>query len=259
MSLLMGNERIEEILKNPVSTKGVSLDVTRRLRIEGHNPSLVGGNVWHDIWEGGATKIPEPSSAGERVQIQSTSASDTLFGIGGRKVRVEYLNSLNQLLFEDINLSGTTPVLSVATNITDIIDFYNVEVGSNYVSVGTIDLTKLSTPAVIYSRISIGGNKSLSTLRHLLPTSTFYITEMTISGNTKGTDVMLRSNSNDSGDVFGDNNWLFQVPVTLSDAPATIRFDPAIVIPPTGRVKVSARGSNAGNSVSVFINGWVKV
>lgn len=259
MSLLMGNERLEEILRNPVNTKGVSLDVTRRLRIEGHNPSLVGGNVWHDIWEGGATTIPEPSALGEQIQIKSTSIDDTLLGTGARRVRVEYLNSLNQLLFEEMDLNGQTAVLSVATNITDIIDFYNVEVGANSVSIGTIDLTKVGDPAVIYSRISLGGNKSLSTLRHLLPQSVFYITEMTISGNTKGTDVMLRSNSNDSGEVFGDNNWLFQVPVTLSDAPATIIFDPAILIPGGARVKVSARGANAGNSVSVFINGWVKV
>lgn len=103
-----------------------------------------------------------------------------------------------------------------------------------------------------------GGNKSMSTLRHFLPSSTAYITSLTVSGDTKGTDIMLRSDSNDSGDVF-DGVWLFQVPITMSDAPVTVMFNPAIVIPPNARLKVSARAGASGNTVSVFINGWVKI
>lgn len=252
-------KKIFDVISSPIASGGVPNDVDRQLRIEGHNSSLVGGNVWHDIWEGGATTIPEPSDIGEQVQVKSSSGSDTVGGAGGRVVRLEFLNSDGELASEDITLNGATPALSVATNITDIIDMYNVETGGNSVSAGNIDVTKLGDTGVIYNRIAAGGNKALSTLRHLLPTSTFYLTSLTVSGDTKGTDVMLRSNSNDSGDVFGDDNWLFQVPVTMSDSPITIPFVPALVIPPTARLKVSARGSNAGNAVSIFINGWVKI
>lgn len=258
MSLFIGTEMIREILENQVMTGGVPLDVTRTLRIEGHNPSIAGGGIWHDIWEGGATTIPEPSAAGQQVDIVSANANDTLLGTGCQQVRIDYLNSSNQLLTEIVDLTGGT-TQTVATDITDIIDFYAVSVGSNNVSVGNIDITDVATPATIYNRIAAGGNKSLSTLRHLLPTSDFYLTSILISGDTKGVDVMLRSNSNDSGEVFGDNNWLFQVPVTMSDSPAPIIFDPAIKIPGTARVKVSARGTASGSSVSVFINGWVKI
>lgn len=250
---------VAETLKNPVLTSGVPLDVTRQLRIEGHNPSLVGGNVWHDIWGGGAETIPEPNQAGQQLQVLSSSGSDTELGVGAQIVRIEYLNTLNELTSEDIALNGTTPVLTVATDITDIIDFYNISTGSNSVSVGDVDVTDVGNDSLIFNRIDANGNKSMSTLRHLLPTSSFYLTSMTISGDTKGTDIILRANSNDSGEVFGDDNWLFQVPVTMSDAPVNIPFDPAIVIPPGARMKVSGRGTNAGNKVSVFINGWVKV
>jgi hypothetical protein len=246
--------------ENAVKTGGVPLDVTRRLRIEGHNASLSGGGAWSDIWEGGADIIPEPSQAGQQVQVRSSSAGDTLLGAGAQTVRIDYLSADNELLSEDIDLDGSTPVLSVATNITDIIDFFNVAVGSNDTSLGNVDVTEVGTIALIYNRIALGGNKSMSTLRHLLPASTFYITQLVVSGDTKGVDVMLRSNSSDSGEVFGDNNWLFQVPITMSDAPTSINFNPAIAIPGTARVKVSARSNGgAGSTISTFINGWVKV
>lgn len=251
------NVRVENI--SPVGNGGVPDDVTRALRIEGHNQNLAGGNVWCDIWGGGANTIPEPSKLGQQLQVLSSSNSDTELGIGAQIVRLEYLNSLDELTSEDIALDGTTPALTNATNITDIIDFYNVSTGSNSVSVGDIDVTDVGNSSLIFNRIDANGNKSMSTLRHLLPSSTFYLTQMVVSGDTKGTDVILRANSNDSGEVFGDDNWLFQVPVTMSDAPAVINFNPAIVIPSTARMKVSARGTNAGNRVSVFIGGWVKV
>jgi hypothetical protein len=246
--------------ENIVKTNGVPLDVTRRLRIEGHNPNLSAGGAWSDIWEGGADTIPEPSQAGQQVQVRSSNAGDTLLGAGAQAVRIDYLNSDNELLSEEIDLDGSTPVLSVATNITDIIDFFNISVGSNEVSLGDVDITDVGNTALIYNRIAEGGNKSMSTLRHLLPTSTFYITQLVVSGDTKGVDVMLRSNSSDSGEVFGDNNWLFQVPITMSDAPTVINFNPAIAIPATARVKVSARtDSGSGSSISTFMNGWVKI
>lgn len=252
------NQLLSDMLNNEVINGGIPIDVSRPIRIEGHNPNIGGGNVWNDIWEGGALSIPEPSQSGQQLQILSSSASDTSGGAGAETIRIEYLNTLNELTSEDIVLNGTTPVLTTDVNITDVIDFYSVLTGSNVVAVGDIDITDVGGPTVIYNRIAAGGNKSMSTLRHFLPSSTAYLTSLTVSGDTKGTDIMLRSDSNDSGDVF-PNVWLFQVPVTMSDAPVTVNFNPAIVIPPTARVKVSARAGASGNTISVFINGWVKI
>ena len=252
------NELLKSILNNDVLNGGVPIDVDRPIRIEGHNPNVSGGNVWNDIWEGGALVIPEPSVLGEQLQVVSSSVTDSAGDIGVTAIRIEYLSATEELLFEDIALSGTTPALTVATDITDIVDFYSISVGSEGVSTGNIDITEVGNIALIYNRIATGGNKSMSTLRHLLPTSTVYITSLTVSGDTKGTDIMLRSDSNDSGDVFS-GVWLFQVPITMSDAPVTVMFNPAIVIPPNARLKVSARAGASGNTVSVFINGWVRI
>lgn len=251
------NEYLKLILNNKIISGGVPIDADRALRIEGHNPSIGGGNIWNDIWEGGANTIPEPSSSGQQVQIVCANAGDSVAGVGVQKVRLDYLTTDNVLAFEIIETNGSTAT-SVATNITDIIDFHSVQNGSNLVSVGNIDVTDIGNPSLIFNRIAANGNKSMSTLRHFLPSSTAYITSLTVSGDTKGTDVILRSDSTDSGDVY-PGTWLFQVPITMSDAPTTVNFSPALVIPGTARLKVSARASSAGNTVSVFINGWVKI
>ncbi len=246
------------MLEGSVSNGGVPLSVTRKLRIEGHNPNVGGGGVWNDIWEGGAVTIPEPNQAGQQLQVLSSDAGDTAAGVGAQVVRVDYLNASDELSFEEVTMNGTTPVNTVATDITDIIDFHSVQVGSTGVATGNIDITDVGGPAVIYNRIASNGNKSMSTLRHLLPTSTFYITDMVLSGDTKGTEVIFRSDSTDNGIVYPDV-FLFTVPVTMTDAPAVIKFNPALEIPGGGRMKVSARAQAAGNSVSVFMNGWVKI
>lgn len=251
-----------EELSNSIKNNGVPLGVTRKLRIEGHNGNIGGSLIWNDIWEGGAVKIPEPNqSVGQQIQILSGgtgAANDTLAGTGVQRVRLDFITTDDVLIFEEFDLDGVTPVLSVATNITDIIDFHSVQVGSTGAAVGTIDVTDVAGPAVIYNRITPLGNKSLTTLRHLLPTSTFYITDMVLSGDTKGTEVIFRSDSSDGGIVY-PGVFLFNVPVTMTDAPSVIRFNPALEIPGTARMKVSARAQAAGNTVSVFMNGWVKI
>ena len=251
------NELLEKILNNEVVNGGVPTDVTRKLRIEGNNPNIGGGGVWNDIWEGGTVTIPEPNQAGQQLQIVSSSVKDTSVGTGVQKIRLDYLNSLGQLTFEEIETNGGT-VSTVATNITDVIDFHSVFVGSGEVADGNIDVTDIGNASLIFNRISAGGNKSMSTLRHLLPNSTFYITDLVLSGDTKGTEVILRSDSSDSGNVY-PGVYLFNVPVTMTDAPAVIRFNPALQIPGSARIKVSARAGASGNAVSVFINGWVKI
>jgi hypothetical protein len=249
----------DEELNNSVINDGIPIGVTRKLRIEGHNGNIGGGLVWNDIWEGGALIIPEPNqSVGQRIQVLSGNAADTLAGTGVQRVRLDFITTDDVLVFEEFDLDGLTPVLSVATNITDIIDFHSVQVGSTGAAVGIIDVTDVAGPAVIYNRITPLGNKSLTTLRHLLPSSTFYITDLVLSGDTKGTEVIFRSDSSDSGIVYS-GVFLFNVPVTMTDAPSVIKFNPALEVPGTARMKVSARAQAAGNTVSVFMNGWVKI
>ena len=241
-----------------VANGGVPPNVTRKLRIEGKNTNVSNTGLWVDIWEGGADTIPEPSPAGETLAIRGNNVNDTLLGTGAQMVRVEYLNTLEQLTFIDVPMNGDALIVTAITNFTDVIDFYTIANGSNNTPVGDIQIVNVAE-TVEYAVIKSGGNKSQSSLRHLLATSTFYLTGMLVSSNSKGLEVALRSTSNDSGDVF-DGVYLYQVPLTVSDAPISIPFYPALEIPPTARMKVSARTTlNGTHNVSVWINGWVKV
>src|SRR3990172_7622115 len=78
-----------------------------------------------DVWEGTATTIPIPASAGEQMTIVSTSAADTLAGTGVQKVDVMYIDANGVEQTEVVNLNGVTPVNTVATNIRFINAFHS--------------------------------------------------------------------------------------------------------------------------------------
>jgi len=241
-----------------IANGGIPSDVSRKLRIEGRNSDVSKTGEWVDVWEGPTDIIPEPSPLGETIAIRGNNASDSLSGIGAQKVRVEYLNTANQLTFTEVDMNGSNTVITAVTDMTDVIDFYAIQTGSNNTPIGDIEIVNLAEDTV-YSIIKAGGNKSQSSLRHLLPSSSFFLTGMLVSSSSKGLEVALRSTSNDSGDVFSDV-YLYQVPLTVSDAPVWIPFNPAIEIPPSAKMKVSARTVAQGTHlVSTWLNGWVRI
>ncbi len=241
-----------------IANGGVPSDISRKLRIEGRNTKVSKTNEWVDVWEGAADVIPEPSPLGETLAIRGNNNNDTLGGTGAEKVRVEYLNTSNQLTFKDVDMNGNNLVITDVTDMTDVIDFYAIQTGSNNTPIDDIQI--LSTDEnTEYAIIVAGGNKSQSSLRHLLPNSTFYLTGMLVSSSSKGMEVALRSTSNDSGDVF-DDVYLYQVPLTVEDAPVWIPFNPALEVPGGAKVKASAKPTASGqHEVSIWINGWVKI
>jgi len=237
---------------------GVPNNVDRRLRIEGRNSDVSKTGEWVDIWEGPTDIIPEPNPLGETLVIVSSNVNDTLAGTGTQIVQVLYLNTAEQLLAVDVEMNGTTQVVTAVTDMTDVIDILTIQVGSNSVSVGAIDVIENGV-GTVYARIAAGGNKSQSTLRHLLPLSAFYLTGMTVSSSSKGLDVVLRATSDDGGNVIEDV-YIYQVPLIVTDAPVYIPFRPAIYIPGRAKVKMSARTvANGTHAVATMINGWVKI
>lgn len=263
---LRDNKIIRGSVKDPVfvslplvATGGVPEDIDRKLSIKGRNPSVAATGTWVDIWEGGAAIIPEPSPLGETINIISTSASDSISGTGVQKVRVEYLNTLNELTYVDVALNGLTAVQAVGiTNMTDVINFYSIQNGTNHESGGNIKIFKLGSPTTVYNIIPTGNSSSQSTLRHLLPASTFYLTSYVVSSNTKGADVSLKITCNSDNEVF-ENVYLIQIPLVVTDAPISIPLIPAIIVPGTAKMKVSARTTVNNTQINVWLNGYVKI
>lgn len=77
------------------------------------------------------------------MRFVSSSANDTLAGTGIQKIHIHYLDS-NYVSHEEIvNMNGTTPANTVATDIFRINSMHATQVGSLEVSAGNISLQKL--------------------------------------------------------------------------------------------------------------------
>lgn len=90
------------------------------------------------ITTGGVTDIPIcgcstfalPSQTGTQISFVSDSPNDTSGGTGIRLIDFHYLDSDFNIKIEELMLNGTTPVLSVATDVVFIQAMHMLEVGS---------------------------------------------------------------------------------------------------------------------------------
>jgi len=115
-----------------------------------------------DVWRGTATTIPIPSSSGEQMTLVSDDTQDTTLGTGARRIKLHYIQAVTGAeMVETVDLDGTTPVDTVATDIMFINDIYTVLTGSNGVAEGDIIVYKKGAASTIYSMISAGGNKAM--------------------------------------------------------------------------------------------------
>ncbi|MBM5812804.1 MAG: hypothetical protein FJ191_12725 [Gammaproteobacteria bacterium] len=114
--------------------------------------TLVGATP-EELWGGAATTRPTPG--GVQVSVVSTSADDTAAGLGIRSVLIDYLDSSGVSQSEVITLAGLVPVLSVATDIDEILAVTAREVGSSAGAVGYV-LIKDAAGVVVFEGIEIG-------------------------------------------------------------------------------------------------------
>ena len=113
------------------------------------------------IWPNGAWSAPP--STGVQISVVSTNANDTVAGTGARVLRVIYLDTSLSEQYEDINMNGTTTVLSVATNIRFIQCTFVLEFGSGVYAAGNISLSNGSGSN--YSYIEAGAIRCSSSAR----------------------------------------------------------------------------------------------
>ena len=113
-------------------------------------------NVLREVWDGPTDRYGPPA-APQQMRIVSSSANDASAGTGVRIVRLYYLDANYVAREEYITLNGTTPVLTVATNILRVNKMHASGVGSLGVASGNISLT--STDGVTtYSYLTAGRN-----------------------------------------------------------------------------------------------------
>lgn len=156
----------------------------------------VSGN---DIWPGTAILLPVPPDVGEQMQVVSTSVSDTAAGTGARQVEIHYIDANGAEQAETVTLNGTTPVLTVATNIRFVQEMHVISAGTNLLAVGTITISKAGAPATVYTQIQPQTNQSLNTARMVPAGKVLLIEQWNASaGNAtkvEAVDIRIRSTS----------------------------------------------------------------
>lgn len=112
------------------------------------------------IWPNGVFSLP--SAAGVQMSVVSTSADDAAAGTNIRTVRVHYLDADLAENTETVELDGTTPVLTTATDIRFIQCVHVATFGTTSVAAGDITLSNGGTT---YSQISTGAVRCSSSAR----------------------------------------------------------------------------------------------
>lgn len=114
------------------------------------------------LWANGDWFIP--AIEGEQIRVVSTSTEDGVGGTGIRSVHIHYLD--DQLIDQnlEVELNGTTAVLTIPTNIRFIECAHLDTYGSEKKAVGTITFTNLAGDRV-YNQLDAGEVRCTSSLR----------------------------------------------------------------------------------------------
>lgn len=226
----------------------------RQAQIEGYIKGIVNGT--RDVSELGTNTIPTPSLSGETMQVESTSNNDTIAGSGARKVIIEYIEPITEILKQvEVELNGQSAV-TIPVSIAFVSDIYVSDTATlDGVSSGDITIFNGGTT---YNIIKAGGNKSLALFRYVPKGRDFYISSMSISGNSKEVTVRLRANQTDNLTTL--NCYVFRTISVSADGSSQLLFDPPMVITEQHYIKASvfSTSNDNGGIVSIGLNGWLE-
>lgn len=229
-------------------------------RMIGRNPDI--DDVREDIWELGGNYV-FPPDAGIQMRVVSTSASDSATGTGIRSIKIHYLDADGNQQNEVIVLNGTTPVLTVATNIRRINDFHAQTVGSEGDAIGNISLTNTAASQT-YAYIEINGNRARQAVWTVPAGKIAFINEVWLAGNSEGgalsnfAEGYIRTTSNANGTELlpGVFNFKWGAMVASNTAGGEMEF--FIPVPALADIKMSATSRAAVSNVRVIgcFAGW---
>jgi hypothetical protein len=204
------------------------------------------GNVasGEDIWTGTANVIPIPPLAGEQMSLVSTSAQDGVAGTGILTVEIHYLDTNGNEQTEDVVLNGVAAVNTIATNIRFINDLHAETAGTGKSAAGTITMFPVGVPGTVYTQISTGQTRHLTTTRMVPARKVCLIDWFKVSPGSAGSgDIRLRATEHHGmlitvtppTTIFNseDNSGLFQTGIFTS-------YPIPIPIPSLAIIKCSA-------------------
>lgn len=223
-------------------------------RVVGMNPDI--DVTREDLWSIGTT-YEFPPDAGIQMSIVSSSANDANGGTGSRQVSIYYLDASGKEQTESVTMNGTTPVLTAATNIRRVNDFYVTSVGSSGSSQGDIVLQNTGG-TVTYSKISATTSRARQCIWTVPAGKRAIITEVSIGGSPEGGSASnyiegyLRATTHPITKQRTPGVFLFQWGMIASSSTVVAELKTPVVIPSLCDIKISAQSrATVSNVLSV--------
>ena len=258
------NERIWRLML------GEQVEIARG-RMEGAQPVAVTGTITVGgavteimVWPGSTVKDPSVAPVGGvQMTLVSTSAQDGVGGTGIRTLRFNYLDADLNPQSEIVTLNGTTPVVTVATNVRWVGDLTGLTFGSQKHAVGDITVTNSGTR---YKLLDLEARATRSTAFRV-PAGKRLIIHSLFAGSCSGTAAAkvqasfvasVIGNLDGTVDRFEDVGLLFrQGTIELQDNTTTLA-DGALAALPPGSICGFRITTDKGATVSAGFYGWLE-
>ena len=249
---------------------GQQVEIARG-RMEGAQPVAVSGTITVGgavtdimIWPGSTVKDPSVAPVGGvQMTLVSTSAQDGPTGTGIRTLRFNYLDADLNPQSEIVALDGTTPVVTVATNVRWVGDLTGLTFGSEKHAVGDITVTNSGTR---YKLLDLGARATRSTAFRV-PAGKRLIIHSLFAGSCSGTAAAkvqasfvasVIGNLDGTVDRFEDVGMLFrQGTIELQDNTTTLA-DGALGAFPAGSILGFRVTTDKGATASAGFYGWLE-
>ena len=179
-----------------------------------------------------ATRVSNFPAATQQMQVVSSSVLDTAAGTGAQQVELTYLTEPGspsgfKQFTEIITLNGTTPVLTVATNINRIERFRVSRTGTGQVSAGNISLQSVGG-ATTFELIPGGENLNRTAVHFVQNGYKSIITDILLGVATSG-GVRFSITTVESDD-FGNIVRIGQLEIQIAQGSSTISLNKPIAI-----------------------------
>lgn len=215
-------------------------------------------NVRCDLWEGPTCTYVFPAAA-QQMAVVSSSADDAAAGTGARSVEIHYLDANYAPHQITVTLNGTTPVLTVPTNILRINRFHVYSAGSGGTAAGNISVTNVAG-TVTYAALTAGRNVARQAIYTVPAGVSGYISHWqassgAVSGN-HFTVISIHATMNEGTLLPGIFNIVDEVGTLNNSIAVTLPIP--VRIPATTDVKMSAiSDASSANVVAIgAIMGW---
>jgi len=171
-----------------------------------------------------------------------------------------YLDGSGLEQTEDIGLSGTTEVMTTATDISFVQDIHSLEVGTSLSADGAISIYRSGNTATEYDLILSGGNMSTTCAKQVPINKNLFLTRWSATAmNNKRVTVRLRATAYNGIPLTGSNDdpiFLFKDTCRLQNSVYVHEFTPPMLIPSGTYLKTTAWTTQNNAYVSSWFEGF---